>query len=267
MKVRGRDIILTVVALAVVAAVAAGGYAVVRARAGASPARQVLAPVPMPTFTPASPGSTPSPEPQFERWTVGVARSPVTAYKRPDPASPVVDRFGKRSHVDYPTLFLVDEVRRVGGVPWYKVWLPAPPNGSQGWVKDGSLAFYSTASKITIDLSERRLTVYRRGDQQGSWPVAVGRPGLTTPTGTFFVTLKLRPPDPGGPYGVLALGTSAFQPKLSSWVGGGIVAIHGTNEPWLIGKAISHGCVRMKNTAIVKVSQLVPAGSPIFITK
>ncbi len=25
------------------------------------------------------------------------------------------------------------------------------------------------------------------------------------------------------------------------------MAIHGTNEPWLIGKAISHGCVRMQN--------------------
>jgi hypothetical protein len=268
MKLRSRDIVLTLVALALVAAVAVAAYAIVRARAdGGSPARQVLAPVTMPTMTPSSPGSSASPEPQYERWTVGIARRPVTAFERPDTQAPVVGRFGKRSHADYPTLFLVDKIRTVGGTPWYRVWLPAPPNGSKGWVRDGQLAFYTTSSKIEIDLSERRLTVYRRGDQQGSWPVAVGRPGLSTPTGTFFVTLKLRPPVPGGAYGVLALGTSAFQPKLSDWEGGGIVAIHGTNEPWLVGQAISHGCVRMKNTAIVKVGKLVPAGSPVFIRK
>ena len=97
-------------------------------------------------------------------------------------------------------------MRTVDGSPWYRVWLPAPPNGTQGWVPDEQLAFYTTTSKIEIDLSERQLTVVRRGAVQGTWPVAVGRPGLETPTGTFFVTLKLRPPDPGGAYGVLALG-------------------------------------------------------------
>ncbi len=42
---------------------------------------------------------------------------------------------------------------------------------------------------------------------------------------------------------------------------------HWHNEPWLIGQAISHGCVRMNNTAIVKVGRLVPAGSPVFVRK
>jgi lipoprotein-anchoring transpeptidase ErfK/SrfK len=268
-NVRARDIILVLVALAVVAGVAAAGYAVVSARTrGASAPRQALAPVPMPTVAASSsPGATPTPEPQYERWTVGVARRPVTVYRRPDASAPVVQRLGKTAVANYPTLFLVDIIRQVDGAPWYKVRVPAPPNGTEGWVPDGQLAFYTTTSKIEIDLSKRTLTVYRRGESQGSWPVAVGRPGLSTPTGTFFVTLKLRPSDPGGPYGVLALGTSAYQAKLSGWAGGGIVAIHGTNEPWLIGQAISHGCVRMKNSAIVKVSRLVPAGSPIFISK
>jgi Uncharacterized protein conserved in bacteria len=43
------------------------------------------------------------------------------------------------------------------------------------------------------------------------------------------------------------------------------VAIHGTNEDYLIGKAISHGCVRMHDKDILKVTQLVPAGSPVVI--
>jgi lipoprotein-anchoring transpeptidase ErfK/SrfK len=103
----------------------------------------------------------------------------------------------------------------------------------------------------------------------GTYPVAVGKPGLSTPTGFFFINQKLRPPTPGGAYGVLALGISAFQTKLaaSSWVQGGPVAIHGTNEDWLIGKAVSHGCVRMHDKDVLEVNKYVPAGSPVIITK
>ena len=264
MTFRGRTIALSVIAVVLVAGVALSGYAVVRARAAAAPAgRQVLAPVVMPTVTPA-PSS--SPDPQYERWTVGVARRPVTVYRRPASDAAQVVKMGKTTNA-YPTVFLVDTIRTVGGVPWYRVWVAAPPNGTRGWVRDGELAFYTTTAKIVVDLSQRRLMVYRRGALQGTFPVAVGRPGLSTPTGTFFVTMKLRPPDPNGAYGALALGTSAFQPKLSDWAGGGVVGIHGTNEPWLIGKAISHGCIRMKNSAIEKVGKLVPTGSPIFIQK
>jgi lipoprotein-anchoring transpeptidase ErfK/SrfK len=109
--------------------------------------------------------------------------------------------------------------------------------------------------------------VYCGGVRKGTFPVAVGRPGLTTPTGFFFVNQKLRPSSPGGAYGVLALGTSAFQPKLAYWPQGGPVAIHGTNEDYLIGKAVSHGCVRMHNKDVLRVSRLVPAGSPVVIQK
>jgi lipoprotein-anchoring transpeptidase ErfK/SrfK len=64
---------------------------------------------------------------------------------------------------------------------------------------------------------------------------------------------------------VLALGISAFQPKLSGWAQGGPVAIHGTNQPELIGQAVSHGCVRMRDKDVLAVSRVVPAGSPVEI--
>ena len=66
---------------------------------------------------------------------------------------------------------------------------------------------------------------------------------------------------------MLALATSAFSPKLSYWLGGGQVAIHGTNQPQLIGQAVSHGCVRMTNADIVAVSDLVSVGSPVIIQR
>ena len=164
----------------------------------------------------------------------------------------------------YPTLVLVDKVREVAGVAWYRVSVAMRPNGSRGWVREGQLAFYTTSAKIVIDLSERNAPGLPAGRRlKGEYPVAVGRPGLETPTGSSSSTRSCKPSSPGGPYGVLALGISAFQPKLAGWAQGGPVAIHGTNQDELIGKAVSHGCVRMHDKDVLAVSKLVPAGSPV----
>jgi len=264
MRGRTRDIALLVTAVAVLLAAVVGGYAAVRARAAGSGAQQALAPVVMPS---ASGAASASPAPQFRRWTVGVARRPLTVYRRADTGSPVVARLSMRTAADYPTIVLVDTISSKGALVWYRIWAPVKPNGTQGWVREGDLAFYTTASRIVIDLSRRTLSVYIKDQLVRSFRVAVGQPSLPTPTGHFYITEKLRPPYPNGPYGVLALGTSAFQPRLSDWPGGGQVAIHGTNEPWLIGKAVSHGCVRMTNAAVKQVSSLVPTGSPVDIVK
>ena len=263
MNARTRETVILAAGLALVLGAALGGYVVVRARAEGTPGRQDLAPVAMPTTS--APGA--SPAPQYERWTVGIARRPITVRRRPADDAPVQTRLPMHTPAAYPTVVLVDEVREVAGVPWYRVWLAVSPNESRGWVRDGQMAFYSTTSRIVIDLSRRKLMVYRRGELTRTFPVAVGRPGLETPTGHFYITQKLRPPYSNGVYGVLQLGTSATQPKLNGWPDGGLVAIHGTNEPWLIGKAISHGCVRMQNAAVKEVSRLVPTGSPVIIEK
>jgi lipoprotein-anchoring transpeptidase ErfK/SrfK len=262
MKARTRDIVLLIAGLAVLLAAVLGGYAAVRARAEGSGASQSLAPVPSPTPAPSG-----APAPQYERWTVGKAVGPMVVYTKPSTSASVKTKLGKVNQNGYPTLVLVDRTRQVGGSTWYQVWLAMRPNGSRGWVPEDKLAFYTTSSKITIDLSERKLMVVRRGELVGTYSVAVGRPGLGTPTGSYFVNQKLKPSTPDGAYGVLAIGISAFQPKLAYWEQGGPVAIHGTNEPWLIGKAISHGCVRMHNKDVLEVSKLVPAGSPVEIVK
>jgi lipoprotein-anchoring transpeptidase ErfK/SrfK len=248
-----------VVGLVVVFSLAAAAYAVVQTRAAGGQMRQSLATVVLP-----GPGDGPE-EPPFERWLVGRVAKPVDVHVRPDTSSRVRTRLTRTTPNGYPTLVLVDTVREVGSTTWYRVWLAKRPNGSRGWIREGRLGFYFTSSKIVIDLSQRELTVYRRGNAVASYPVAVGRRGLETPTGFFFVNQKLRPPSPNGAYGALAIGISAFQPKLPDWPQGGPVAIHGTNQDSLIGKAVSHGCVRMHNKHILAVNKLVPAGSPVII--
>ena len=51
--------------------------------------------------------------------------------------------------------------------------------------------------------------------------------------------------NPGGSYGPWAFGTSAYS-VLSDWPGGGVIGIHGTNQPHLIPGRPSHGCVRVE---------------------
>jgi lipoprotein-anchoring transpeptidase ErfK/SrfK len=48
-------------------------------------------------------------------------------------------------------------------------------------------------------------------------------------------------------------------------VSGGVVGIHGTNEPWLVPGRPSHGCIRMRNADITYLARRLPIGSPIVI--
>jgi lipoprotein-anchoring transpeptidase ErfK/SrfK len=201
------------------------------------------------------------------RWRIARALGPVVVYAAPSESAAIRARFNRRNVSARPTVFLVRFARKVKGVTWYDVWLPIRPNESRGWVRGGSVAIHTTTARIVVSLRRRRLYVYKHGRLAGTFAVAVGRAGLSTPRGTFYVTEKLRPASLGGPYGVLALGLSAFQPKLPNWPQGGPVAIHGTNQSSLIGQAVSHGCVRMRNADVLKVSAWVPIGSPVVVVK
>jgi lipoprotein-anchoring transpeptidase ErfK/SrfK len=76
---------------------------------------------------------------------------------------------------------------------------------------------------------------------------------------------KLVSSEPADVYGPFALGTSAYAPTLNEWPGGGIVGIHGTDEPQLIPGRPSHGCIRLRNGYIARLWRLVEVGTPIEI--
>jgi lipoprotein-anchoring transpeptidase ErfK/SrfK len=113
-----------------------------------------------------------------------------------------------------------------------------------------------------IDRSARTLELRKAGKLQLRTTVAVGASGMETPLGLFYVVAKFRPSAPI--LGAFAFETSAYS-KLSDWPGGGIVGIHGTNTPSLLGQAVSHGCVRVANEAILRLKELVAPGTPIRI--
>lgn len=225
-----------------------------------------LPPAAVPSVSPSASPDDPVPE-TGEQWTAVKARGPISALRAPHVGAAVKVRLPARTRYGVQTVMLVDRAREVDGRLWYRVWLPAPPNMSRGWVPASQVSPYAVASKIVIHLGERRLLVVRDDIIVAAFPVGIGRPDLPTPSGSYFVTERLRPVPRGGAYGVLALSISAFQPKLAYWEGRGQVAIHGTNQPQTVGQAVSHGCVRMLNKDILALSRLISVGSPVIIRK
>ncbi|HZC74558.1 MAG TPA: L,D-transpeptidase, partial [Gaiellaceae bacterium] len=145
------------------------------------------------------------------------------------------------------------------------VQLPGPPNGRAGWIKAQTVRVFPIADRIVVDLSARLLVAYRHGRPQLHARVAVGAPRMPTPTGRYVVNERWLLDNPNGVFGVAALGISAHSTVLHNWLQGGPVAIHGTNEPWSIGKPASHGCIRMRNADMRRLLRFAPAGTPVVI--
>jgi L,D-transpeptidase catalytic domain len=156
------------------------------------------------------------------------------------------------------------EVER-NGVMWVRVPLAVLPNGTEGWLPRSSLGAWSFVdTRLVIDRTRFTAILFRAGRVIFRAPIGIGAPGTPTPAGQFYVRDRLT--GFSSPiYGPLAFGTNARSPTLTDWPGGGVVGIHGTNQPGLIPGRISHGCVRLANAAIVRLGQLMPIGTPVTI--
>jgi len=205
--------------------------------------------------------------PLGSRKVAYVASAPhgAIAYRRPGGA--VAERFGSHNVNGYPTVFgVVGAVVGEGCRPrWLHVQLPVRPNGATGYVAASAVRLETVRTRIEVDVSSRRLTLFRGGRRLLTATVAVGSPATPTPFGRYYVNQLLVPDNTSGPFGPGAVGISAFSNVLTGWVQGGPVAIHGTNEPWSIGHAVSNGCIRLPNTTLLRVFHLAVAGTPVVI--
>lgn len=105
---------------------------------------------------------------------------------------------------------------------------------------------------IRVSLGQRRLTLLNNGRVVKIYPIAVGKMLTQTPLGEYVIVN--REPNPGGPFGVMWLSLSRRG-----------YGIHGTNNPSSIGKAVSLGCIRMHNQAVLELANLVPNGTRVVI--
>jgi lipoprotein-anchoring transpeptidase ErfK/SrfK len=149
---------------------------------------------------------------------------------------------------------------------WWQVLLPVQPNGTVGWVRNDQVSVTTTKYRIEIYRQEHRLRLYDGETLAMDEPVGIGTANTPTPGGRFFLMELLQPSNPNGPYGPFAFGLSGFSTSLDSFGGREpVVGIHGTNEPQLLGQDVSHGCIRLSNTAITRLAQLLPLGTPVEI--
>jgi hypothetical protein len=154
--------------------------------------------------------------------------------------------------------------KKTGKALWYRISLPGRPNGQTGWVRASSLELRPVRKRLFIDRGERRFEFWQGDTLVRAGKVAVGKPGAETPTGLFYVQSKFFPN--AEILGAFAFETSAYS-KLTDWPGGGVVGVHGTPWPWLLGQAVSHGCIRLHNDDVLFLRSRVPEGTPIKIVR
>lgn len=194
-----------------------------------------------------------------------VVRKRAIAFRRPGASE--LERFGPTNVNGVPTVFavLAKRVDRRCGVSWYRVQLPLKPNGITGWVRPYAVHVVPLTTRIQVDLSARRVTLFIRGKEVLSARAAIGTAATPTPTGRYYVNQRLIPADTSGPFGPGAIGISAFSEVLTGWAQGGPIAIHGTNRPQLLGQAVSNGCIRIRNDKLVTMFRRALAGTPVTV--
>jgi L,D-transpeptidase ErfK/SrfK len=138
----------------------------------------------------------------------------------------------------------------------------------------------SDGPAVVINVAERRLYWFNGAELRDHYPVAVGKPGWATPTGSYHVTgrrmdpvwhvpisiqremrsqgrevKKTVPPGPDNPLGRFWISLSASN-----------LGLHGTNRNDSLGRLASHGCIRLPAAGIEKLYEELPVGTPVHIT-
>ena len=236
------------------------------AAAAQTPPGQVLAPTVVDPFQALAPGETAklSDEKRITRWANANDTQPIRV--APFASAPAITRLRYLTEDKLPEVYLVLEGRLNGaGEPWLHIRIPMRPNGRTGWVHADALSrLYVVRTQLVIDRTAKRATLYKSGARIWTAPVGVGKARTPTPRGKFWVRELLK--GDGGVYGTWAFGTSAYA-SISDWPKGGVVGIHGTNQPGLIPGRPSHGCVRVRNNKINQLKRLMPIGTPIDLVR
>ena len=191
----------------------------------------------------------------------------VAVRRAPSRSARVITTFTQFRKHFRPRVVLAVETRtnRSGEPSWYRVEIPGRPNGRTGWIPAAAADLTAVDRWLVIYRGSRKFELYVDGRVRRTGPIAVGARGMETPIGLFYVQSSFVPSQ----YPILgayAFETSGYS-KLSEWPGGGVVGVHGTNTPWLIGQAVSHGCVRLRNSDIVALRRYVRPGTPVKIVR
>lgn len=116
---------------------------------------------------------------------------------------------------------------------------------------------------IVVSLEDRKLALVEDGQVVKVYPVAVGKPSTPSPVGTFTIERRVKNPTYSHDGRVVAPGPN--NPVGTRWMGLSVrgYGIHGTNAPGSIGKAASHGCIRLGRADLEDLYARVAVGDPV----
>jgi len=123
---------------------------------------------------------------------------------------------------------------------------------------------------LVVYLSDRRVNLYRYNQVEKSYPVAIGKPGWETPVGTFAVDHLDSNPAWKQPITGEVIPPGENNPLGKRWIGfwgDGVyqIGFHGSYQEELIGQAVSHGCLRMRNADVLELYEEVDLGTMVTV--
>ncbi|WP_369831820.1 L,D-transpeptidase [Chlorogloea sp. CCALA 695] len=133
-----------------------------------------------------------------------------------------------------------------------------------------SPASNTETTNLVLKLSDRRVYLYQGNKLTNSYPVAIGKAGWETPVGSYKVMEMQRDPIWQHPWTGKLVPPGAKNPLGARWIGfwtdgKNFIGFHGTPQENLLGQAVSHGCVRMRNQDILALYAQVDVGTPVTV--
>ncbi|WP_442941938.1 L,D-transpeptidase [Nostoc sp.] len=125
-------------------------------------------------------------------------------------------------------------------------------------------------TQVVVDLSDRRTYVYAGEEVIASYPIAVGKKGWETPTGSFQVIHMRHYPIWRHPITGKVFEPGTDSPLGDRWIGfwsdgRNEIGFHGTPDIDLVGTAVSHGCLRMRNSDVRLLYEQVSLGTKVLV--
>ncbi|YAI81417.1 MAG: L,D-transpeptidase [cyanobacterium endosymbiont of Rhopalodia sterrenbergii] len=126
------------------------------------------------------------------------------------------------------------------------------------------------ATRLVLKLKERKVYAYKNDQLLASYRVAIGKKGWETPQGEFEIIQMINNPKWENPWNGKISAPGPNSPLGERWIGfwtngKDYIGFHGTPGEHLIGQAVSHGCVRMKNADVKALFKLVDQGIPVIV--
>ena len=124
--------------------------------------------------------------------------------------------------------------------------------------------------RLEIKLSDRRVYVYQNDKVKTSFPIAVGRAGWETPTGSYEVMQMIRNPSWQNPFTGEVIPPGSDNPLGTRWIafwtdGSNFIGFHGTPNEESVGTPASHGCIRMYDRDVQKLFEMVGVGTKVSV--